>query len=80
MELIVSNQNQVGSKVSMFKQFYILLTRNAIGSFRNPYSLMARLFLLVAVAGAEMATFWQVGEDETRVNDLIGCLFIVNVN
>ena len=60
-------QNQVGSRVGMFEQFYILLTRNAIGSFRNPYSLLARLFLLVAVAGAEMATFWQVGEDESRV-------------
>lgn len=46
-----------------------------IGVWRNPGSLLWRIFISVFVACFELASFWQAGNDVTKAVDVTKSLF-----
>lgn len=51
--------------VPFCRQFLTLLARNAIAVWRNPASLLWRVFMAVFISLNELASFWKVGNDFT---------------
>ena len=52
----IANHNDV--KISLCRQFLTLLSRNMVAVWRNPGSLLWRIFISVFVACFELASFW----------------------
>ena len=62
-------------KVSNYRKFTSLMSRNIVGLKRNPASLIARTLVVLFVAMNYVIIFWKMGNDKTKVFEITGSLY-----